>query len=339
MKKNIKSLKGISFIVLIITILVTVILMSAVILSIKDQHLTDSAGEVRFREKLESYRVDLEDYIAKKELEEGISYNRNLLNANTTSVTYDGKEVAEGENIFSILNSMTEEDSKLFQIRSGKLVYSATGKNFSKEEYEYALNSGVISYVTDGLIGYYEGSNNTGGAHSSNAIKWKDLSSKSLDASIINPQANFWTENSLYIVDENMQVDFPVSIPKGKSFTIEVIYVSTDDSPNLLLLNKEKEPDELDIVSIPLNQLNEVDDRVYYKVTYIYNAQEGRLSTYRKDHELESNKDLEIDRNISSISTPLAINKEYFTLRVYDRVLTQNELTINENIDKQRFEL
>lgn len=128
-KKN-----GISLIVLIITIIVMAILLTAIILNVKDENVSNRASEMRIKTDVEAFKEELENYISDQEIifvSEGKSYNKEKLYANETEVIYDDKAI-EGINIYDILPSVSKDNYKgSFKVEKGKLVFVNSG------EYEF----------------------------------------------------------------------------------------------------------------------------------------------------------------------------------------------------------
>ncbi len=324
---KIKSKTGISLIVLLITILVIAILLTTVVLSMKDQHMTESAYEAVMREKIESYRIDIDDYVSKQELEQGLTYNKSLLNANTEGITYAGSTV-EG-NIFSILHSMTAEDSQIFQIENGKLVYlpDLASDNFSKEEFEISCRSGLISYVSNGLVGYYEATNNVGGAKKDDIISWKDLTINNNNAKISKGTKDAFENDAFKTDGSNISATFPIKLPNNSSFSIEVVYKNLDDSSKLFTLNN----------SYVLNSIGEKDK--IYRTLFVYDNVSDTIKIYNLTNTLQDTMysvGLKTS-NLNSIEIPADSKKEYYSIRIYNKNIL-NESTRNQNIDIKRFE-
>lgn len=327
MEKN----RGISLIVLLITILVMAILITTVVLSMKDQNLTESAFEATFREKIESYRIDIDDYVSKREFEEGISYNKDLLSANLDCIMYDNK-IIEG-NIFSILNSMTEEDSKLFVINNGKLVYSPlSDDDFDEQEFNIACKTGLISYKSDNLIGYYEAGSNVGGAFSNTATGWKDLTSNNNNATIIKNNTNdCWTGTTFKTDLTNFSAVFPINFVNN-SFTIEVVYKDiNEDNTELLQINTDSSAIKLD--KIPATKSK---DKIF-KAIYVYDSTKNSITTYNISGASEQTQNVTLN-TVTSIEIPKTSNKEYYSIRIYNGIISNVVRDSNTNIDVLRFE-
>lgn len=320
--------KGISLVSLLITIIVIMILLTTVIISLKDQHITDAALEVRLKEKIESYRTDIEDYVSKKEIEEGIYYNKLLLYADRNSIVYDSNTV-DG-NIFSILNSMTEEDSKIFKISEGSLVYAPETEDFDKDEFEIATKAGLISYIKSGLVGYYEGTNNAGTSHSSSAIKWKDLSLKNNDGIVSKKNNDCWGEEAFITDGESSSVSFPIKIASESDFTIEVVYKDSGSGDLLLTVNGSVELSKIS-ASSSTGKL--------YKVAFVYDSSADVIYKYGIDGSRLQNQSVSkaLSSGVSFIEIPKKSNNEYYVIRIYDRNIVK-ELSTNTSIDSLRFE-
>lgn len=131
--------RGISLIVLIITMVIMGILLSAVVLSMRDEDISIKANETKIKNDVASIKEELQNYISHMEHEfvlKGQSYSKTKLDATEDSATYDGKVIEGVNDIYDILPSMYRENYiGAFKIVAGKLVFVTTGEyNFSDEE-------------------------------------------------------------------------------------------------------------------------------------------------------------------------------------------------------------
>lgn len=131
--------RGISLIVLIITIVIMGILLSAVVLSMRDEDISTKANETKIKNDVASIKEELQNYISHMEHEfvvKGQSYSKSKLNADKDSATYNGNVIEGVNNIYDILPSMNRENYiGAFKIDAGKLVFVTTSEyNFSIEE-------------------------------------------------------------------------------------------------------------------------------------------------------------------------------------------------------------
>ena len=135
-----KTKKGISLIVLVIIIIVMSILLGAVILSIKNEDLSNNAHKVRVQTDVSAIKEELQNYISDRETEyarSGLSYLKEKLNADSTSATYDSKAIEGITNVESILPSIKKTSYKdAFKIVAGELVLTGN-YNFEGQEAEW----------------------------------------------------------------------------------------------------------------------------------------------------------------------------------------------------------
>ncbi len=117
MKKN----KGVSMIVLIITIIVVLILATTAILTLKDENSINKAKEVVLRDDILTFKNDLEAYIDNKRFE-SISMGQFYSPENDSNLD----EVTEYQSVKEIIPSMLQEYKDIFGIINGKFAYVGT---------------------------------------------------------------------------------------------------------------------------------------------------------------------------------------------------------------------
>lgn len=143
---NIYKRKGISLIVLVITIIVIGILAGAVILSIAKGSPINDATKAVFLSDVSGFKDELNMYIGQQYLDTLGVFNPAKLNADEDDIMYDGL-VDTSKTIDDIIPSMKEADKYLgdFAIIDGILVF----KGYEDNKQEWAKNSGmeVISAV------------------------------------------------------------------------------------------------------------------------------------------------------------------------------------------------
>ncbi len=113
-----KQEKGISLIVLVITIIVIVILAGSVILSLYENSPISTANEARFKTDVDAYISELTTKLANEYIKYA-SFDPNTLNAGV----WDGNESNIQGTIKEYIPNITPEDASKFVIQSGKLVY------------------------------------------------------------------------------------------------------------------------------------------------------------------------------------------------------------------------
>ena len=115
--------KGISLIVLVITILVMIILAGVVVVSLQKNNPIEKAKEATFKSNVKTYIEEL-----------SLTISNNFSNGKNIEIT------ASGEDMQKHIPSMTEKDFPLFVIEGSELFY--IGKN--KEEMQMAANLGIL---------------------------------------------------------------------------------------------------------------------------------------------------------------------------------------------------
>lgn len=122
--------KGISLIVLVITIIVVIILSGAVILSLVNNNPIGGASQAVYQNDIKNFESELELYKLDQFSSVRGSYDPTLLQADDTSVTYDGviDTTITIESIISSLKQKPEYDGQ-FQVIDGNLAYVGLDTN------------------------------------------------------------------------------------------------------------------------------------------------------------------------------------------------------------------
>lgn len=82
----------------------------------------------------------------------------------------------------------------------------------------------TTGYVTDGLVGFFDGDDNSNGTHNKQATVWKDLSGKGNDITVVLNETNFWEDNGYHL--DTIEIPIPNAIRdaiNGSEFTVEVV--------------------------------------------------------------------------------------------------------------------
>ncbi|MDF2866403.1 MAG: repeat family protein [Clostridia bacterium] len=134
--------RGISLIVLVITIIIIAILAGGVILTLSTNNPINSANEAAFKSDLDAIASDLNMYQT-SQYAKAKTYSPNKLDANDLSAEYDGV-VIEGKTIKDIIPilSKTDKYNGQFEITDGKLVY--LGTNRTQKRWAQDVNVEVI---------------------------------------------------------------------------------------------------------------------------------------------------------------------------------------------------
>lgn len=125
-----KRKKGISLIVLVITIIVIIILAGSVILNLSKNNPIESAKKAKFLSDIDTFKSDLVTYILSKSASTQGRYNQSLLSADINSLTENGDPADNSKNITSVITSMKNTKyAEILEIVSGELVYVGDNEN------------------------------------------------------------------------------------------------------------------------------------------------------------------------------------------------------------------
>ncbi len=131
--------KGISLIVLIITIIVIIILSGAVILNLSKNNPIESAKKAKFQSDIDTFKSELSLYVLGKSSNTEGNYDPKLLNADKGGSTENGSQTIDTTRpITEIISSMkgTKYDEKL-KVEAGELVY--IGDNIAESNWADGL--------------------------------------------------------------------------------------------------------------------------------------------------------------------------------------------------------
>jgi len=140
--------KGISLVVLVITIIITTILAGAVILNLSNNNPIDKATEATFKTNVAAYNSELA-IVVTNQYSPSYSFGTGLLNAGV----WDGTDVNISGTIKEYITSITVIDGARFEIQNSKLVY--VGDNQKEKDYvtemellnKFELGTNVIAPV------------------------------------------------------------------------------------------------------------------------------------------------------------------------------------------------
>lgn len=134
--------KGISLIVLVITIIVIVVLSQAVILSLANNNPINKATEASFKSNYDTYNSELAINLAMKYAD---SSNFNPSSVNAT--VWDGNLANITGTIKEYVSSISTEDASKYGIMGGKIVY--LGNNSTEKSY-MTFNTNDVEYAYTG---------------------------------------------------------------------------------------------------------------------------------------------------------------------------------------------
>ena len=138
--------KGISLIVLVVTIAVTIVLSAAIILTLTNNNPIENAKKVAFETDMSALKEDLNTYVHRKIAENQGVYEVEELYADENSLVEDGIEQT-GQNIKLVLPSINDKYLNKIKIIGGKLNYTDES---NMQEYSWAME------VFDGITADYD---------------------------------------------------------------------------------------------------------------------------------------------------------------------------------------
>jgi hypothetical protein len=340
--------KGISLIVLVITIIVIVILAGAVIINLANNGPVMQASQATFKANLAEYNNELSLYISNQYLLNDGKFNSDSLNALTPAEVKD------------IIKGITAEDAQKIRVIDGKLAYIGADQNeiVWAEQMDVSLD---VPYVKNGLVLWYDGIYNGGlGIHNDNLSTdkgvWKDLSGNGRNGILGNVNydtSSEWLNNGLNLDGLNDYVRTP-SLGTQTSITYELCIFSpnitgqvtwTNGKNTLILYNNNtayiSNSGGSKNVSTNFNINN-----LTTTFTVVYNIS-TQNAYYYQDGVLKSTVTLPTSSTTFDFTTGQYIFCNYgggqnkagnvYGVRFYNRVLTQTEITQNYNLDKLRY--
>ena len=123
MKKN----KGVSLIVLVITIIVMIILSTSIVLSISNSGVIEKANEGSFKNDLKAAQEELSEYIMNQSLNDD-TYDSTLLYASSEFLEYNGVRIKD-QDIFTIMPSLSSSLGNKLKVTRGALYYIGESTN------------------------------------------------------------------------------------------------------------------------------------------------------------------------------------------------------------------
>lgn len=113
-----KLKKGMSLIILVITMIIIIILASAVMFSLSYNNPIDKATEAQFKVNVSSYKSQLAIYIDSSYVQ-----NRSFNPNDFYALSWNGNPDNILGTVKECITNMTEYDGPNFEVRKGKLVY------------------------------------------------------------------------------------------------------------------------------------------------------------------------------------------------------------------------
>ncbi|MBO5413423.1 MAG: hypothetical protein J6A29_03880 [Clostridia bacterium] len=236
------------------------------------------------------------------------------------------------------------------------------------------LNVNELGYIDDGLIVLYDGENNTGNGHDATAVTWTNLAKNTLgknDGTLMNvdfTELSGWTEKSLildgnndwvkmsYLHYENMTVEI-VAKPLDINLSKNQIYISNCENGGTTI---EKTANNYNAGSEHIGgsyRFTNSEKNIRIAQTYSMSTGYNGENAYFRENDVIYNTKITGKYTVPEDSTVFVIgtnpngsketlttnnarfNIEVYSVRIYNRCLTENEIKHNYEIDKKRYNL
>ena len=213
-----------------------------------------------------------------------------------------------------------------------------------------------MNYVKDGLIVWYDGTNNTGNGHSNNATKWKNLTSNKYDG-VINGGA-VWNSNYLQFDGVNDWVN--MGIIKEPNITIETV-ISHDTGTKTYGVNNfqngglgfsDDYSKGYNALIININGYYQtISSKTNFLTNKIYSLsgkydgdsadffENGQKYSLARSGAISYNNDTVtvLGGNPAGSSCSGFVKEKIYSVRIYNRALTDDEILQNYEVDKTIF--
>ena len=228
----------------------------------------------------------------------------------------------------------------------------------------------ATDYAKNGLLLHYDAINNTGGGddkHSTTATTWKDLSGNGNDGELkgftTNDELSGWKANMLSFNGNTDYVTVNNILKDKTEFTIEVIYKpkrfinyeyifgidankfgyeTSSEGKNVLYYVKNFDTSFRPFIELCPNNIEIVNKSNTISIG------EGKISSYLNAEKYLNNSllenDLYTEGNVFAIAAANSSGNyktqmDCYSFRIYDRVLTDEDVKINYEVDRKRFNL
>ena len=212
------------------------------------------------------------------------------------------------------------------------------------------------SYVKDGLVLWLDGISNTRDGHDESATVWEDLSGNNNDATLMNYDNPTWNETSLtfdginqyaQILNYNNSpytIETVFSINKFSNSAMGLFCISRNgnNSNGVAIINKGYAIRNYygwgDNKHIDTPNYKMVDHKIF-NATSLNFGNDGLIYI---NSELKVQKNISNDTIIDNVILGNAMGNEYlngniYSIRVYNRGLSEEEIKQNYEVDKKRF--
>ncbi len=218
----------------------------------------------------------------------------------------------------------------------------------------------MANYTTDGIIAYYDAENNIGTGHSNTTSIWKDLTGNRKDAKLNDIEFNDtsgWREKAIQLDTENSHISYPVPIPTSSSMSVEIVltqlsydymdilYADTswssfaahtwNDDGSFYIGGNYNSSEKNRFIPTDINYKLPLNEPVL--LTYTYNANTNVARVYINGEKRAEKVYVTGPEEITSFTTKG--QGQYHRVSIYNKELTQEEITNNYETDKYRFDI
>ena len=360
MEKNIRN-KGITLIALVITIIILLILAGISIQAIINNNLIQNATTATERYNKEQAKEKLIQTLNSLAISKYRDKNYNEQEYINNQIKKDGMSI-DSDDIVTVNKYKFKIDREKLEIieEAGKEELS----DFEK------LQS---SYVQDGLVCWYDGIYNTVSGHDKNTTVWQDLTGNNNNGTlknINNTDDSGWTSNSLILdgIDDWVQM---TQIPASEDgITVEIVakvldvsegsqenYICNYESGGIGILKNSNKIQGV----IHTGKYINIYDQKNVKISQIYSMSTG-IDSKNKTIYFSTNSNIQKEdfngqysepqnntvfvigtnpnENQSDLPTGEKMpNIEVYSVRIYSRSLTADEISKNYEEDKRRFQI
>ena len=284
--------------------------------------------------KVVLYSIDL-NKIGAENITRGIKKDNNLIDiyafSNKTGIVYDTDGYKVGNNTYYTL---TDELKKII----------GYGKDNSNE-----TDSKIISeipsmdYVQDGLVLLLDGIENTRGGHSASTNVWEDLSGNNYDVTMENIQIN---NNNMYFSGDT---SIMYSLNNINAVSVEMVLELEETEQIAQYIAYFGSTDKILAWSPTKNAISLGHNKKRYSIDELYKLSSISVQ-YNPDAMYLNSKKLELNVGseswmyssqypfmISGYSGGWRMKGKIYSIRVYNRALTQEEINHNYMVDKARY--
>ncbi len=335
--------KGISLIILVITIIVIIILVGAVVISLIDNNAIKQASQATFMSNLSQYNNELSLYLSNLYVINNGNIDTNTIFATTPS------------EIRNIIKGMSYADAEKYIIEQGKLVIKADA---TSEEITWASQAGIDEqqYYKNDLVLQLDGYDSP--QNISNTYYWMDRSIQNNNMIMYNFNdplnsitSGYDSTSKSYVfdgIDDYMRSLQNIASVRNQ-YTIEILFKPTvykyteisfsainfkwrmsGQVPYMNLWDTTNNPNSTHFIVIP--ELNKIH---YFATTF-----DGFNRSLYINGQLKNSVNKTMTLRPTSyfvIGNGELVKGNIYAIRVYNKVLSSQELIYNYSIDVTRF--